>query len=53
MHLDPGIPVGGPSGPSSSRTATSISTPIFAAMCMQTIKSSGLKALLRKTWRHA
>jgi hypothetical protein len=47
MRIDPRIPVGGPSGPSSSRMAASISTPIFAAMCMRKIKSSGLKALLR------
>jgi hypothetical protein len=26
----------------------SITTPIFAAMCMRKIESSGLKALLRK-----
>ena len=47
MHIDPRIPVGGPSGPSCTRMVASISTPIFAAMCMQKIKSSGLKALLR------
>ncbi len=47
MRIDARIPVGGASAPSSSRTVTSISTPIFASMCMRKIESSGLKALLR------
>ena len=47
MRIDARIHVGGPSGPSSSRMVASISTPLFAAMCMRKIKSSGLNALLR------
>ena len=52
MRVDPGIPVGGPSGPSfsasSSRMLASTSTPILAAMGMRNIGSSGLKALLQE-----
>jgi hypothetical protein len=47
MRIDACILVGGASAPSSSRMIASISTQIFAAMCMRKIKSSGLKALLR------
>jgi hypothetical protein len=49
MRIDTSILVGGASAPSSSQTVAAISTPIFAAMCMRKIKSSGLKALLRNT----